>query len=541
MRPSICLTRPVRIATASAFLFAAALAYGPAPGLAADKPAASAAQAPPAGRAKAPETAPLLQEQVRLLNRLTWGATEASAWRMALEGPDAFVAGQLKPGTPDLPPEVQATIDAMQVSAAPAHDIVISLQAQQDAVNKAPAGDAREELRRAWNARLGLLSREARHRSLLRSIYSQRQLQEKMTWFWVNHFNVYAEKHAYTRPLMVDYEENAIRPRALGRFRDLLAATVYHPAMLLYLDNNQNRNGGLNENYARELLELHTLGPDGGQQQADVVALSRALTGLGLNVTEIQPSLPRGTNVEYRRRGVFEFNSARHDYEAKQLLGHDIQGEGLAEIDRVIDILARHPSTAAHISRKLAVYFVADDPPQDLVRRLSQVFQETDGDIAAVLSELFGSAEFRKSLESDRFKDPMQHVMAATRLMHGEGDPIVNPQPIVNWMNELGQGLYGRQTPEGYPLARSAWQGSGQMAARIELARQMGSATPRLYHPARAKEKPPERPVPESARELYGGLLRNALSPGTRKALEQARNTAEWNTLLLASPDFNSR
>lgn len=459
---------------------------------------------------------------------------------MALDGPDAFMADQLQPGSADLPPPVRATIDAMQMSAAPAQDIVISLQAQQDAVNKAPAGEAREELRRAWNARLGLLSQEARHRPLLRSIYSQRQLQEKMTWFWVNHFNVFAEKHAYTRPLMVDYEENTIRPNALGRFRDLLAATVYHPAMLLYLDNNRNSAGKLNENYARELLELHTLGANGGQQQADVVALSRVLTGLGVNATDAPPGL-RGTDVEYRRRGVFEFNSARHDQDAKQLLGHDIQGNGLAEIERVIDILASHPSTAAHISRKLAIYFVSDDPPQDLVNRLGQVFLETEGDIAAVLRALFGSKEFKQSLESDRFKDPMQHVMASVRLMHGDGDPIVNPQQVVNWLNELGQGLYSRQTPDGYPLARGAWQASGQMAARIELARQMGSAMPQLYHPARAKEKPPERPVPESARKLYGGLLRNALSPGTRKALEQAKTTAEWNTLLLASPDFNSR
>src|SRR5690606_8315123 len=199
----------------------------------------------------------------------------------------------------------------------------------------------------------------------------------------------------------------------------------------------------------------------------------------------------------------------------------------LAEVDRVIDMLARHPSTAAHISRKLAMYFVADDPPQDLVKRLSQVFLDSNGDIAATLRALFDSAEFRKSLEADSFKDPMQHVLAAVRLMHGSGDAIVNPQPVVNWLNELGQGLYSRQTPEGYPLARGAWQGSGQMAARIELARQMGSAMPQLYHPARAKEKPPQRPVPESARELYKGLLRNALSPATRKALEQAKSAAE--------------
>lgn len=489
---------------------------------------------------KASQTAPLQREHVRLLNRLTWGATPASARLFAQTGPDGFIAEQLQPGPAELPPNVLAAIDAMQVSAAPAYETVISLQAQQAAVNKAPAGEAREALRGAFNSRLRLLSQEARQRSLLRAIYSQHQLQEKMTWFWLNHFNVYAEKHAYTRPLMVDYEENAIRPHALGKFRDLLAATAHHPAMLIYLDNHQNSKGKRNENYARELLELHTLGANGGQQQADVVALSRVLTGLGINATDNPPSL-RGADVEYRRRGVFEFNSARHDNDAKQLLGHNIQGEDLAEIDKVIAMLAAHPATAAHISRKLAVYFVSDDPPQDLVKRLSQVFLDSDGDIAATLQALFASTEFRKSLEVDSFKDPMQHVLGAVRLMHGSGDEIVNPQLAVNWLNELGQGLYNHQTPEGYPLERGAWQSSGQLMARIEVARKIASPAPQLYQPANAKEEPPKRPVPESGRALYDGLLRNAISPATRQALGQAKSTLEWNTLLLASPDFNSR
>jgi len=132
-------------------------------------------------------------------------------------------------------------------------------------------------------------------------------------------------------------------------------------------------------------------------------------------------------------------------------------------------------------------------------------------------------------------------VLAAVRLMHGSGDPIVNPQPVVNWLNELGQGLYSHQTPEGYPLARSAWQSSGQLMARIEVARRMASPAPQLYQPARAKGKLPKRPVPEAGRELYSGLLRNAVSPATRQTLDKAKSTFEWNTLLLASPDFNSR
>lgn len=576
---SFSLTRFARAAAVGVLLCLASQAYGAGHGAPADAAAASEHDKR-SSRAMTPEAASLAPEHIRLLNRLTWGADEASARQLAAIGPEAFIAEQLRPGPAELPPQVQAAIAAMQLSKVPAVDTARSLSAQQDTMNAAPAGPQRERLREAYNERGLLLSREMRHRSLLRMIHSQRQLQEKMTWFWVNHFHVDAEKHTATLALIVDYEENAIRPHALGRFRDLLAATVHHPAMLLYLDNYENSKGRRNENYARELLELHTLGADGGQQQADVVALSRVLTGLGVNVEGAMPAvlqlkdlgldnasteqalkaLPaallslagrasggtpsaEGASAggQYVLRGAFEFDPARHDDEPKRLLGHEIAGGGLAEVDQVIDILARHPSTARHISRKLAVYFVSDEPPAELVDHLGQVFLDSDGDIAATLGALFASEAFRQSLETDSFKDPMQHVLGAMRMIYGAGDPIVNAQPVANWLHAMGQGLYKRQTPEGYPLERRAWQNARQMLTRFDVSRTMAGTTPELFQPFHEKGDAPERAAPDHARRLYGGLLQNALSDSTRRMLKQVNSDLEWNMLLLSSPDFMSR
>lgn len=577
MRPS--LSRRIRFARSAAagvLLCASFQSYGAVPGVPPDASGAAVRDAR-AVRADTPDVAPLPAEQVRLLNRLTWGADEASARRLAQVGPDAFIAEQLQPGPVDLPPPVQAAIAAMQVARIPVVETVLSLRTQRDAISVAPAGEAREKMRDALNQEYLLLSREVRQKSLLRMIHSPRQLQEKMTWFWVNHFHIYAEKHDYTPPLMADYEENAIRPNALGKFRDLLAATVYHPAMLFYLDNVENGKGRRNENYARELLELHTLGADGGHQQADVIELSRVLTGLGVNtdgsarlkaerLKEASAALSdnpspaallslarrhlagagpaetaSGPKAPHVLHGLFEFDPARHDNEPKRLLGHEIAGSGLAEVDQVIDILARHPSTARHISRKLAVYFVSDDPPADLIEHLSRVFLDSDGDIAATLGALFASEAFRQSLGSDSFKDPMQHVLGAMRLVYGAGEPIVNAQPVANWLGEMGQALYQRQTPEGYPLERQAWQNSRQLLARFDMARPMAGTTPELFHPFHEKGDAPRREAPDRARLLYSGLLQNALSAPTRRALGKADSAHEWNMLLLSSPDFMSR
>src|SRR5262249_50612288 len=228
-----------------------------------------------------------------------------------------------------------------------------------------------------------------------------------------NHFNIFGNK-GFVRLWVGAYEAGAIRPHALGKFRDLLLATARHPAMLFYLDNSSNSAPGsqgpsgrelrLNENYARELMELHTLGVDGGYSQDDVVALARILTGWGLARPNQKP--PDGTG--------FLFDAARHDNEPKRLLGHEITASGEAEGVEAIDLLARHPATAHHIAFKLVQYFVADQPPSALVDRVAARFRETDGDIRAVLQTLFASPEFRNGIGT-KYKTPYRFVLSAVR------------------------------------------------------------------------------------------------------------------------------
>ncbi len=225
-----------------------------------------------------------------------------------------------------------------------------------------------------------------------------------MTWFWSNHFSVFGGK-ADLRAAVGDFEERAIRAHALGRFRDLLGAAARHPAMLRYLDNERNAAGRLNENFARELLELHTLGVDGGYAQADVQELARVLSGVGIAYQQGEPPMRTALRARYVREGAFEFNPARHDFGDKRVLGRTIAGRGLDELEEVLDLLAAHPSTARHVARRLAQFMVSDTPGDALVARLADAFSSSGGDVPAVLRVLFASPEFHASL-GGKFKDP---------------------------------------------------------------------------------------------------------------------------------------
>jgi uncharacterized protein (DUF1800 family) len=353
----------------------------------------------------------------------------------------------------------------------------------------------------------------------------------------MNHFNVHQNK-GNLRVMIGDYEERAIRPHALGKFRDLLAETVHHPAMLRYLDNERNAVNRINENYARELMELHTLGVNGGYSQRDVQELARILTGVGVNPGPDAPNVRRQLQAQYAHQGLFEFNPNRHDYGDKQFLGQTIRGRGLAELDEAIDRLSRHPSTARFISRKLAMFLVSDEPPAALVERMSQTFRQSDGDIAAMLRTLFDSAEFGQSL-GRKFKDPVHYVVSAVRLAY-DGKPILNAGPMLNWLNRMGEPLYGRQTPDGYPMIETAWASSGQMTTRFEIAKAIGSGSAGLFKTE--SPQPQERAAfPQLANALYFQFLQKALSPATRQALDQAASPQEWNTFLLSSPEMMSR
>lgn len=314
-----------------------------------------------------------------------------------------------------------------------------------------------------------LVNSELIENKLYRAIYSNRQIEEVLADFWMNHFNVFNGKGP-VRAFLTSYERDAIRPHIFGRFRDMLLATARHPAMLFYLDNWQSqvprddlplppvpgaRRPGLNENYGRELMELHTLGVDGGYTQADVIAVARAFTGW--------------TIYDPKTFAEFQFNPAMHDRKEKIVLGRTIPAMG-GEQDglRVIDILARHPSTAKFISKKLAQRFVADDPPQLLVDRMAAAFTKTDGDLRAVLETMFSSVEFlSEGAWQAKLKSPLEWAASAVRALDAD---VVDPFALAQRIGDLGQPLYGKVEPTGYPNTGEAWASTAGLLGRMNFA-----------------------------------------------------------------------
>lgn len=517
-----------QIVRAAVIAFCVAMLFAPA------KPGAAAPEPDPVTN----QDIALSPQDLGLLNRITWGANPSSARALAKAGTAAFLDQQLHPPKADrLPAHAQTQIDALTISQTPPAKLVIDLEQQRRDANAIADPEQKRQARRTYRQALAQVGREAAARSLLRDLYSPDQLKEQLTWFWFNHFNVHANK-GNIRALIGDYEETAIRQHALGKFRDLLAATLHHPAMLIYLDNNRNGVGRINENYAREIMELHTMGVGSGYTQADVQELARILTGVGVNLTSDDPKVRPALRDQFVRDGLFVFNPNRHDYGDKTFLGRRIAGSGLKEVDQALDMLARAPATSRFVSRKLALYFVSDNPSQDLVERMAATFRKTDGDIAAVLKTMFESAEFKNSLGT-RFKDPIHFVVSAIRLAYDDR-PIVNAAPIQGWLNRMAQPLYGHQTPDGYGLAEAAWVSPGQMVTRFEIARMIGSGSAPLFRVATATE--PSLPhAPRIADDPSLTTLRPPLSPETRQALNEAISPQDWNTLFLASPEFMRR
>jgi uncharacterized protein (DUF1800 family) len=499
--------------------------------------AAGAAHADPA--APPPGLVPAVSpHDLALVNRITWGETPSAVAEMERMGQGRWLEEQLHPsGGGDLPPEVQARIDAMPGLNTPMERLVLDVEAQNKAANQLIDPDQKKAAKQAYQQALSALGRQAAARSLLRDLYSSDQLQEQLTWFWFNHFNVHLQK-ADLRAMVGDYEDRAIRPHVLGRFRDLLEATLRHPAMLRYLDNAQNAAGRINENYAREIMELHTLGVGSGYTQTDVQELARILTGVGVNTSLNAPNIRPQYRDLYIRAGLFEFNPNRHDFGDKVFLGHTIHGSGFGEVEQALDILSRQPATAHHISLQLATYFMGDNPPPAVVDRMAQTFQHSDGDIAQVLRTLFRSREFDASL-GHAFKDPVHYAVSAVRLAY-DRQPILNTGPMQSWLNRMAEGLYNHETPDGYPLIAAAWDGPGQLAARFEIARQIGSGSAGLFKP----EGPDavDRPAfPQIENALYYQGLNSTLGRPTQTALGQAASPQDWNTLFLSSPEFMHR
>ena len=435
-----------------------------------------------------------------------------------------------------------------------------------------------------------LVATEVAEGKLLRAAYSERQLQEVMTDFWFNHFNVFINKGP-DRYLVTAYERDVIRPRALGRFKELLLATAQSPAMLFYLDNWQSvgpdspvarglparadhrgwrRNGrfggpfgvprpspnrgnaqkqnkqrrGLNENYAREVMELHTLGVDGGYTQKDVTELAKILTGW--------------TIQEPRRGGGFEFNERMHQPGSKVFLGHVLKENGEQEGVKVMEMLAKNPSTARFISRKLAMRFVSDDPPSALVDRMAKTFLATDGDIREVLRTLFRSPEFWAADDyRAKVKTPLEFVVSAVR---ATATDVSNPLPLVQALNRLGMPLYGMQPPTGYSMKAEAWVNSSALVNRMNFALALGNGKLRGVQPDTLILLGPQPPADAGAALalLEGDLLNGDVSPQTHaviqkqladpqvtgRRLDDATRQPNYGAiagLILGSPEFQKR
>jgi uncharacterized protein (DUF1800 family) len=352
-----------------------------------------------------------------LLDTATWGVSASAAREFAAVGRKTWLAAQLHPGPrAKLPAEAEGALAALPGAGRPLVEVVRELDEQNRAANAIADPDEKKAAQVAYQGALNDHLRGGIAHTLLCALYGPDQLRERAAFFWLNRFSVHSGK-ANLRAMVGDYMDRAIRPNALGRFRDLLGATLRHPAMLRFLDNADNAAGHVNENYAREIMELHTMGVGSGYSQADVEALAKILTGVGIDSRAENPKLKPEWRPLLLRDGLFVFNPARHDFSDKIFLGHPIPGSGFGEVEAALDILARHPATARHVSRALALYFAGSTPPDALVTRMASVFARTDGDIAAVLGAMFESPEFAATL-SRRFKDPMAFVLSALRLAY---------------------------------------------------------------------------------------------------------------------------
>jgi uncharacterized protein (DUF1800 family) len=390
---------------------------------------------------------------------------------------------------------------------------------------------------------------DLREGRLYRALYSNRQLEEVLTGFWFNHFNVFESKGEPEQLTLTSYENEAIRPHVLGHFKDLLLATARHPAMLYYLDNWSSMAGdvfnvgpfaqgplgnpnllarqahGLNENYGRELMELHTLGVNGGYTQDDVIAVARCFTGWTIKAPNAKPE--------------FVFAAFMHDNGEKTVLGHKIAANG-GEQDglQVIDILAHHPSTAQFISKKLAQRFVADDPPQALVDRMARTFLKTDGDLRAVLETMLTSREFlSEGAWQTKIKSPLEMVVSAVR---ASGADTTDSFTLAQKVTDMGEPLYGKIEPTGFKDGSETWLSTANLMARINFANALaaGQVPGVKVDTARFAGKDPA--------QIAHDLLNRDASPETLAAIEKGlggkpaspAKTVGW---VIGSPDFQRR
>jgi uncharacterized protein (DUF1800 family) len=493
-------------------------------------------------------SAPLKPDDITWLRRDGFGLDTAAVTRYRELGRSGLLDAQLADRINDpLPAPIVSLINGYQAIATPPQQLLMEMDAAQQHIKTMPDGPdqvaAKKDLQDLGNQ----LQQQAQQAEMLQAVYGPNQLKEQLVWFWLNHFSVYAPK-GRIRWELGDYAQSTIRPHALGKFRDLVMATLESPAMLEFLDNNQNAKGHVNENYARELMELHTLGVGSGYSQQDVQQLALILSGVGIAPTNGKPEKfnPKMAPLVVRN-GLFEFNPQRHDFSDKVFLGHTIKGSGFDEVNQAVDLIVQQPACAEFVSRQLAEYFVADEPSPALVKKMAHTFQRTDGDIAKVMRTMIESREWlagnnqtphSPNLGDRKFDDPMRFVVSSVRLAF-DGKPIANALPLVNWLNQLDEPLFGRITPDGWPLDGASWSSSGQLAKRFDIARAIGNGNNQLFTPAGSTARGAGFPMLTT--RLYYDAIEPYLSPATHDALAKANSQQEWNSFLLASPDINYR
>ncbi len=472
---------------------------------------------------------------VALLDRLSFGVNGALlADAEARGGEQAWLQQQLHPGPGDgLPPEVQAQLKDFLVNQQPLEPLVLGIDRKRKEARVLPADKDRKQALDAVRDNANRLGREAQLELLWRATYSHEQLRELLTAFWANHFNVFVGK-GDVQLLAADYVNHAIRPHVLGHFQELLRAAARHPAMLRYLDNDRNAAGRINENFARELLELHTLGVDGGYSQKDVQELARALTGFGVYNGEEPPRAGKNTD-SWRREGLFDYRPNRHDFGDKTLLGERLHARGWGEFDEVIARLAHHPATIHHVSERLATFLLGHPPSPALLDAMRASWQASDGDLRELTLTVIHSPEFDTGLGTG-FKSPQRFVVSSIRLAY-EDRVVLNLQPALNWLNRMQHAPFGHATPEGYPLVSSAWTAPGQFATRFEIARQLGFGSAGLFRAEGGKAE--DQPAfPQLATAYFYRAVEPGLGQSTRDVLAQARSPQEWALLLLSSPEM---
>jgi uncharacterized protein (DUF1800 family) len=479
---------------------------------------------PPQPLVHLPPEANTVDAPLRAANRLGFGAAPGELERIRATGVDRWITQQLTPGRIPENPVLTAQLANFQTAGESPASLYLRYQALRKNAKTDPDAKA------ASDAIAKQASEEAQAAHMLRDIESNRQFQEVLVGFWYNHFNVFAGK-GLDRLWVGSFENTAIRPHVFGRFRDLLEATARHPAMLFYLDNWQNtapgspgahgKEDGLNENYARELMELHTLGVDGGYSQADVTELARILTGWGLK--------QRGGKNQ-PGDDSFVFDPTRHDFGDKMFLGHTIAGKGAAEVETALDILAASPKTAQHLSYQLAQYFVSDTPDPALVAAMANAYLKSGGRLMAVYRTMIESPAFWSSSAPAKFKTPQEYIVSAVR---ASGVPVESPLPLINTAQQLGMGVYGYETPDGYKMTEAAWLSPDGLARRLSFATAFGGG-----------HLPLDPSDPAKAGPVSDALVRQALdgqvSANTDAAVAAAGAPLKA-AVLLGSPDFMHR